>query len=653
MLKKYLIYTIAILSFLMAVIPNSVKATEDYVITNYNIDMIVNEDNTFDITETIDVYFYYPKHGIYRKIPTLNTVNRLDGTSSKNRAKISDIKVNEKYTISYADGYKEIRIGDANKTLTGSHTYEIKYKYDIGNDPVNGADELYFNLIGNQWDTSISNLTFSITMPKIFDKEKLGFSSGKYGNTDSNVNYYVEDNTIKGQYLGTLSSYEGLTVRLTLYENYFIKKFRIEDIFPVIMIAICIACVIVAYVIWKKYGKDDEVIETVEFYPPEGYNSAEVGYLYKGSASNEAVISLLVYLANKGYLKIEEVEGKDIRAKGLEKDNEFNVIFFNGKSVANQFKLIKLKEYDGENEYEKMFFEGLFESAKTNENNEEYVTSSSLFNKFYKTLNSIKKKLESKSNKNQLFISSASKKIKWILFMIIAIFVLITVVPILQFDVMLIFAIIFPVIGFGVLIGSILDIIKIPKTFAILWGTMFGGIPLIVLLSLALSGIDNYLPMYLVAILTIIVLVFFAKIMPKRTKLATELLGKIRGFRNFLNIAEKEELEKFVNDDPQYFYNILPYTYALGVSDIWMKKFETLAMQAPDWYVGHSTFDTYRFNTFMHNTMKIAQNTMTSVPNSSSSDGFLGSSSGGGSSGGGFSGGGSGGGGGRFVVNRT
>lgn len=35
--------------------------------------------------------------------------------------------------------------------------------------------------------------------------------------------------------------------------------------------------------------------------------------------------------------------------------------------------------------------------------------------------------------------------------------------------------------------------------------------------------------------------------------------------------------------DPTYFYDILPYTYVLGVSDKWIKQFETIGLQSPDW----------------------------------------------------------------------
>ena len=107
--------------------------------------------------------------------------------------------------------------------------------------------------------------------------------------------------------------------------------------------------------------------------------------------------------------------------------------------------------------------------------------------------------------------------------------------------------------------------------------------------------------------------------------------------------VEKDKLEALVMENPNYFYDILPYTYVLGVSDKWIKKFESISLQAPSWYDSSNGFDVSSFGTFMNSTMVSAQSAMSSSP-SSSSDGF--SSDGGGSSGGGSSGGGSGGGGG-------
>ena len=404
--------------------------------------MIVNEDNTFDITENITAYFYVPKRGIYRKIPLKNSITRTDGTKSHNSAKITNINVSENYTTSNENGYKVIKIGNANETLTGTQSYTIKYKYDIGKDPLKNADELYFNLIGDQWDTSISNVSFTITMPKSFDESLLGFSSGDVGSTNSSdVIYSVNGNIITGNTINRLNAGQALTIRLTLPEDYFIETSSDIDMFSIFVIILCAIFVLIADKLWAKYGKDEQVVETVEFYPPDGYNSAEVGFLYNGLAKTEGIISLLIYLANKGYLKIEETE-----EKGL-------------SSESKSFRITKIKEYDGNNEYERMFFDGLFGGSKKiwtkvsnlmnknkklsweeakkivnfNDDGKTSVTDSDLYDNFYIILGIIKSRLNSKENKNKIFEKSASNKVKYLILMIIAIFTLITVKPIIEY----------------------------------------------------------------------------------------------------------------------------------------------------------------------------------------------------------------------------
>lgn len=624
----------------------------DYTINSYNIDMTVNENNTFDITETIEVYFLEAKHGIYRKIPLKNTVTRTDGTSSTNRAQISNIYVSHNFTTYNENGYKVIKIGDANKTLTGRCTYTIKYTYNLGKDPLKNADELYFNLIGDEWDTCISNATFSINMPKKFDKSLIGFSSGIKGATsNSNVKYTVTGNIINGKLDTRLEPGQALTVRITLPEGYFVGASWKKDEFSILVMIIALMFVLISCIIWKKFGKDDEVIETIEFYPPEGYNSAEVGFIYNGTATKESIISLIVYLANKGYLKIED-------------SNEGNFFEKDG------FKIIKIKDYDGDNQTEKMFFNGLFkgktsktvniekakqiveEAKKYGEtisfrealelsgeksDERECVTRADLYNKFYKVLNKIELKMESKSNVNKIYERTSQGKGKWLILMAIAIYILITIKPVTEGGMeMLPIAFIFPIIGFSVLLGMVFGKTPIStKIFGLVWGGMFGGMPWALTVLPGLVVEPMYLITYIVGVICIATLILFIKIMKKRTPYGNEMLGKIKGFRRFLETAEKEQLESLVIQNPEYFYNILPYTYALGVSDVWISQFETIALKAPDWYTSKNRFDMHTFGRFMTTTMKSASNAMSSSPARS-----------GGSSGGGSSGGGSGGGGG-------
>lgn len=616
MTKKLIGVILFILSFiLISFLPNNSYAVTDYVINSYDIDVKVNENNTFDITETITANFYMRKHGIIRTIPLKNTIERLDGSKSTNRVKITNLQVNNKYSKSNSNGNLAIKIGNQDTYVTGLQKYIIKYTYDIGADPVKDADEFYYNLIGNEWDTSISNISFSITMPKEFDASSLGFSSGRYGYTDNNsVSYSVNGNTISGIYTDTLPAGNGLTIRLTLPDNYFVGA-RDNKTDYYIIIGICLFIVFIAFVLWLLFGRDKPVIETVEFYPPGGYNSAELAFLYKGETDDKAIVSLLIYLASKGYLKIEEIENKALFAS------------------TKDFIIYKLKEYDGTNEIEKLFFNGLFRTRSA-------VTSSDLTNRFYITVNHIKKLLNKKENKTKIFDKKSLSLKKLIIPMMLIIFVLITAKSFYDAGMLseLPVALIFPGIGFSLMISILTSSGPIStKIFIVIWGLLFGGIPtfliiLPVIFSNSISAIT-----YLIGILCIILLYVFRKIILKRTPFGSEILGKIKGFKRFLETAEKDQLEAMVEKEPEYFYNILPYTYALGVSDKWVEQFENIAVEPPSWYYSSTAFSVHSFGTFMNSTMTSVNTSMTSRPSSSSS---------GGSSGGGFSGGGSGGGGG-------
>ena len=71
--------------------------------------------------------------------------------------------------------------------------------------------------------------------------------------------------------------------------------------------------------------------------------------------------------------------------------------------------------------------------------------------------------------------------------------------------------------------------------------------------------------------------------------------SKVLGFRNYLNTAEKNQLEKLVEDDPNYFYNILPYTYVLNISKKWIDTFGKKNMPNIDL----SALEYYENNLFM------------------------------------------------------
>lgn len=587
MKQKIMLSIFTLILLLVFFIPNetcAISSSGGYTIESYDINMIVNENNTFNITETISVNFTgYDKHGIFRKIPLRNTITRVDGTKSNNKAKISNINVSENYTTLNENGYKVLKIGNADQTVSGRKTYTIKYNYNIGKDLLKDADELYFNLIGDEWDTSIDNVTFTITMPKAFDKSKLGFSSGyRTSTSSSNVNYTVTGNTIKGSLETGLFDGQALTVRLTLPEGYFVGASSNFDFIMLLEIGVSVIFVIVAFGLWNKYGKDDMVVETVEFYPPDGLNSADLGFIYKGHSEEKDIISLLIYLANKGYLRIEEFEEKTLKI-----------------IKTKQFKIIKVKEYDGNNEDERTFFNDLFKLKNE-------VTKSDLYDSFYLTLGKISRNINRKENQEKIFEKASLGKRIFLIAMIIIVYLFMGGLLVFKMGEG-------TIITVGFMLGTPLVLLyKKPNIWTIILGSLAFVLVTFFCMTTDILSDGAYLVKFIIESICIVLLIVFLGIIKKRTQYGTEMLGKIQGFKYFLETAEKPQLEELVMREPEYFYNILPYTYVLGVSNKWMKKFEDIALEAPRWYYGYVAFDNHSFIKFMNSTYSSILTSMSS-----------------------------------------
>ena len=554
-MKKILLVLSILLCFLMPV-----SADESLYAEHVNVEITVNEDNSFDITETIEIYFETPHHGIIRSIPTENTVVREDGTSNRNYAVVSEIKCNVDYSTSEEDGSLNIKMGNADEYITGKTRYVLSYHYDIGNDPLVGKDELYLNVIGSEWDYKIKTLTVTIHMPKDFDYSKLGVSHGKYGTIDySGVNQQRIDNDIILHYDETLGPYEAFTVRLELEENYFTKKNNIVSI-----LASIIAPLIAVFAFLKhkanydEFGKPDPVIDVVEFYPPGDLTPPRMIKVKNGRVSSPSVNALLITLANKGYLTINE------------NNNDFTIYL---NPIDNNVV--------GE---ERQYLQGLYKYA-TVINGRSAVKKEDLKYAFYKTIDEIKMSVSSLVG--DIYISDGYKYEG-------------------------------PSFATGILL--------IIVTFAIL---SIAKLNTISIRFLKYCAWYEYVAIGIVGI-TGLLMIIYAMSYRKRTVENNLLLGRINGFKSFLETAEKDRLEMLVEENPSYFYDILPYAYALGVSDKWISRFEDMMVAPPEWYNGNDMYH------FMDNTMEEISSAATSDPNSGSS-----SSSGGGSSGGGSGGGGS------------
>ena len=153
--------------------------------------------------------------------------------------------------------------------------------------------------------------------------------------------------------------------------------------------------------------------------------------------------------------------------------------------------------------------------------------------------------------------------------------------------------------------------------------------------------------MIAVIVAMILTTAFFGVIMRRPTQRGRKVLDEMLGFKDYLEVAEKDEmnLRNPPEKTPQLFEAYLPFALALGVEQEWSEKFASMlaAIRGPDgrgyqpsWYSGD-----WNSSSISRNIGSVSSGLGSAISSSVTPPG---SSSGGG--GGGFSGGGGGGGGG-------
>ena len=602
-----------------------VYGIEAFNITAFDIDMTVNEDNSYLITETIDVEFTEQRHGIIRNIPLK--------TYRSKSALISDVDVQgHKFSTYRESGELKIRIGDPDKYANSSEKYIISYLYTIGDDGLKDMDELYWNLIGLEWDCTIDNVTFKIDMPKYFPHDRLNFTYGEKGSIQNEKVYWsVFETTIEGELATQLGPYEGLTVALPLPEGYFsqAKKVGLEGLasFGWFLSIIPIA---VGAALWMATGRKKQSFPTVEFYPPQGITSADAGFLIDGRVDPFDITSLIVYWAHKGHLSITEHVTKRI--------------FGTKKS----FVFTKLKDLsDDAREYEHEMFQDMFDFGDGSQ-----VTMDQLTNRFYVTADNIKREVKSsfEDNKETRIFERSNILCRWLLGLV----ALLGVLPCFYMGMKensnsqgLGLFVTSVLLSLGV-VASVFIIIymllnwkgmqKKGKFKELFFALIFCGI--ICGIFIYISNASGILSMGIASIISVVILGIMGNSCNRRTELGIWYEERLVGFREFIRATELDKIKLLVEENPHYFYHVLPFAMVLGVTDKWVKNFDNIMVQPPDWYhpaTVQSGFSASRFAYDLENGMRGVSAAMLSRPSSS---GGSGGSSGGGSSGGGSGGGG-------------
>ena len=403
----------------------------------------------------------------------------------------------------------------------------------------------------------------------------------------------------------------------------------------VLILSLCIIFILLVRL--KNSNKSKDIVSPVIFNPPDGITPAEIGYLVDEVVDREDVVSLYLYLASKGYIKIEEGEDK------------------------NDTTITSMKVPEDEPDFVNEFYKALFESLD-NESIGRKCNIEDAGEEIGESYNKIRANIEWRFKGEKAIYSKVSEslekfavKIGCIGFFATALLSAYRSSLVLDFDILSIIGILLfsiPVMAVWAFLFKYLRkkiiYIKSKNVAKGTAGIVFSGILYVAYLIgfnvLIYFTSKDDTPMYIYPAIMIyaLILPFLIIGIRKRSDYNRKMYGEILGFRNFIETAEVDKINELVEENSSYFYDILPYAYVFKLTDKWVKKFENIKMPEHSSYTSHRSdaFDYMWVNMMMNS---IESSTYSGISAASPDIGGGGFSS---SGGGGFSGGGAGGGGG-------
>jgi len=605
--------SLVVAAFAMMAVATVGAQESGWRVTSFDAAYTVNSDGVVDVVEQVQVDFgTLQKHGIYRDLlDRRDCAERVENPAAQQPVypckdgydrvwRYEDFAVTtpdgkpltfeRESAVVLGDSMTRLRIGDADRTISGVQSYRISYRLRGVLDAYDDHDELYWNATGT-WQVPVERTTVKVTLPPAATAKATCFQgvsqstaqcrAGTSGNTVS----YTATRTLQfGEQMTVVAGWQKNLVAVgppILEDQVSIDDYFTLDVFEfggmVLFAAAGLAGLIA---LWWRHGRDrryrtlfyltnDPSQETqplfahtdivVEFLPPEGLRPAQMGLILDERADTLDVTATIIDLAVRG-----DPQTTEIPKEGL----------FGHKD----WQLNKVKPADDELvPYERELFDSLFSGSK------EEVTISSLKYKFADDLQKVKKDLYADGMKRKWFAGD-------------------------------------------------------PASMRKLW--FFGGMGLVMLSIFAAVGSGIWLSRALIPVLLVpegLVLMVMSRAMARRTATGSEALRRVLGFRLYITTAETRRQE--FNEQKNIFARYLPFAIVFGCVEKWAKAFEGLDDMAESstagWYTGVGPFQVMAFSAGLRSFSTGVSSTIASTAPSSGGSGFSGGFSGGGGGGGG------------------
>jgi len=376
--KKALILICALIFWGLAARLTGAQNIQPEIIDSFDVEVKINPDASFKVREKIQYDFgQAEKHGIFRDIPL-----KYQARGGNYNLRASGISVADEqggrynFTVSYPGDNLEIKIGDADKYVTGKKIYVINYAIKRAINYFETQDEFYWNATGNKWPAAIKKTALKVSLPQAVAGENLKSACfiGAFGSAEE-CPHHLADSAAVFSAGRELAPGEGMTVvfgfpKGVVREPSAGEKFweTLKDngilFFPLLVLFFMLG-------LWRKKGRDPRGRGTIiaQFDAPDNLAPLEVGTVVDEKADKKDISAEIIYLAVKGYLKIKKTENK--------------ILFI----ATTDYILEKLKKADDlENDFDKKLMAALFGDKNS-------VPLSDLKNVFYKSLKEINEKI--------------------------------------------------------------------------------------------------------------------------------------------------------------------------------------------------------------------------------------------------------------------
>ena len=606
-------------------------------ITDFHSRILINEDSSLSVTETIKVRVENIdiKRGIIRHFPIRykNAQGRnftvgfnVTGASLDGRA--------TPFTISEEGAYANVRLGDPNRIIPpGLHTFVINYKtiYQVGF--FDEFDELYWNVTGNGWSWPIQHASCAVSLPAKYSGEKfrsVEWYTGSYGEKGDPADAKrTGENRVETT--RSLARGEGLTVVYTWKKGLVSQPpspFGNELAQHIIAAAAFILSCVWSFFSAGKLKKETAPAIIPRFYPPRDASPAFVRSVKDSIFDSISFSSNLIDLAVKGMIKIEEKESGGIFGLGKSKT------FFLRREKKDESAAELTRD-------EKTILSMLFPGGAEDE---EFSVDKYHGKEIARANNAVRGEISimshglTRDNLGLLFTG--------------ALIILAGAAAVLPFtgqswDISAAAAL----LGCGVILLSVIRKVKPADTFsAKARGVAASVLPaaLAAFIAFVMYG-ESSGP--LMTVMPFIgagaAIAALRPLSVRRTKHGSELHSEIEGLYMYITAAEKERMEMFnaPDDTPEVYERLLPYAVAMGAAKTWGDRFAKVLEKAnynPEWYDGPAPVFMFTRGDFLGSFANSVSSSITAGMPKPEFSPTISSGSGGG----GFSGGGGGGGGG-------